>query len=123
VLERDRRRRAVVVDADRQVLGIITDGDLLQRSQHAANPGLLRRLHYLVTGQSSAPASVLAATETAADLMTTPVITVSVKATPDEALRLIMQYGVKRLPVVDENGRLVGLLGRASLLRGLLGEA
>jgi CBS domain-containing protein len=120
VLERDRRRRAVVVDADRQVSGIITDGDLLQRSQHAANPGLLRRLHYLVTGQPSAPASVLAATETAADLMTTPVITVSVKATPDEALRLIMQHGVKRLPVVDENGRLVGLLGRASLLRGLL---
>ncbi|MEJ2748045.1 MAG: CBS domain-containing protein [Anaerolineae bacterium] len=31
-----------------------------------------------------------------------------------------MQHGVKRLPVVDENGRLVGLLGRASLLRGLL---
>ena len=122
VLERDRRRRAVVVDADRQVLGIITDGDLLHRSQHAANPGLLGRLHYLVTGQSSAPASVLAATETAADLMTTPVITISVKATPDEALRLIMHYEVKRLPVVDENGRLLGLLGRASLLRGLLGE-
>lgn len=122
-LEQDRRRRAVVVDAEQQVLGIITDGDLLERSQHAAHPGLRSRLHALVTGQSSAPPSTLATTETAADLMTTPVITIAVNATPDEALRLIMEHGVKRLPVVDDNGRLVGLLGRASLLRGLLGEA
>ncbi len=122
-LEQDRRRRVIVVDEDQQVLGIITDGDLLQRSQHAASPGLLGRLRYLVTGQSSDSASFLAATETAVDLMTTPVFTVLVNATPDEALRLIMQHGVKRLPVVDENGRLVGLLSRASLLRGLLGEA
>lgn len=122
-LEQDRRRRVVVVNAAQQVLGIITDGDLLTRSQHAAHPGLRSRLHVLVTGQSSAAASALATTETAADLMTTPVITIAVNATPDEALRLIMEHGVKRLPVVDDNGRLVGLLGRASLLRGLLGEA
>lgn len=122
-LERDRRRRVVVVDADRQVLGIITDGDLLKRSQQAAHPGLSRRLRRLGAGQPSAPMPLLTATETAADLMTTPVITVPANATPDEALRLIMQHGVKRLPVVDENGRFVGLLGRASLLRGLLGEA
>lgn len=122
-LERDRRRRVVVVDAGRQVLGIITDGDLLKRSQQAAHPSLMGRLRHLGMGHPSAPTPLLTVTETAADLMTTPVITVSVKATPDEALRLIMQNGVKRLPVVDENGRLVGLLSRASLLHGLLGEA
>ncbi|HRQ37686.1 MAG TPA: SulP family inorganic anion transporter [Chloroflexota bacterium] len=121
-LEQDRRRRAVVVDADGKVSGIITDGDLLQRSQHASHPGLRGRLHYLGTGQSSASASVVATTETAAALMTTPVITVPVDATPNEALRLIMQHGVKRLPVVDENGRLVGLLDRARLLQGLLAD-
>jgi CBS domain-containing protein len=54
--------------------------------------------------------------------MTAPVITISLQATPEEALRLVLQHGVKRLPVVDENGRLVGLLSRASLLRGLLGN-
>jgi CBS domain-containing protein len=116
-LERDRRRRVVVVDADRQVLGIITDGDLLKRSQQAAHPGLSRRLRRLGAGQPSAPMPLLTATETAADLMTRPVITIPANATPDEALRLIMLHGVKRLPVVDENGRLLGLLGRASLLR------
>jgi sulfate permease, SulP family len=119
-LERDRRRRAVVVDAERRVLGIITDGDLLRRSQLATHPGLSGRLRRLVTGEPAAPHPSLAAIETAVDLMTTPVITIAADATPDEALRLIMQHGVKRLPVVDENGRLVGLLSRASLLRGLV---
>lgn len=120
-LEHDLRRRAVVIDENRRVLGIISDGDLLRRSQQAANPGLLARLRRLVGGTApSEPAPLLAATETAADLMTAPAITIPLTATPAEALRLMVQHGVKRLPVVDENGRLLGLLGRASLLRGLL---
>lgn len=119
-LEQDRRRRAVVVDEARQVVGIISDGDLLRRSQQAAHPGLLARLRRLVGGQDAGAAPLLAATETAVDLMTSPVITIPITATPSEALRLMVAHGVKRLPVVDENGRLLGLLGRASLLQALL---
>jgi CBS-domain-containing membrane protein len=120
-LEQDRRRRAVVVDANRQVVGIISDGDLLRRSQQAAHPGLLARLRRLVGGQQPDEAHpLLAVTETAVDLMTAPVITIAISATPTDALRLMVGHGVKRLPVVDENGRLLGLLGRASLLRGLV---
>jgi len=122
-LEQNRRRRTIVVDEEQHVLGIISDGDLLRRSQQKSRPGLLSRLRNLVTGQPTArPAALLAATETAVDLMTTPVFTIPVDASPAAALRLMMQHGVKRLPVVDGNGRLVGLLGRASLLRGLLDE-
>lgn len=120
-LEGNSRRRAVVVDADQRVVGIITDGDLLRRSQQANRPGLLVRLRRLVGGRPSpSPAPLLAVTETAADLMTTPVITIPITTTPNEALRLMVGHGVKRLPVVDGNGRLLGLLGRGSLLRGLL---
>lgn len=51
-LESSYRRRVVVLDADRRVLGIITDGDLLRRSRYAQDlHGLLRRLHNLVTRQ------------------------------------------------------------------------
>lgn len=119
-LEQNRRRRAVVVDANQHVLGIISDGDLLRRSQQEAHPGLLDWLRRLVSGQPAPrPAALLNTGETAVDLMTTPVFTIPVDASPAAALRLMMQHGVKRLPVVDGNGRLVGLLGRASLLRGL----
>ena len=44
----------------------------------------------------------------------------NVDDSPEEALRVMVQQGIKRLPVVDGNGRLVGLLGRASLLRALV---
>jgi CBS domain-containing protein len=123
-LELDRRRRAVVVDEAQQVLGIITDGDLLRRSKKEVHPGLLDRLRRLVTGQpASTSFPLLDTSETAADLMTTPVITFPVTGSFAGALRLMVQHGVKRLPVVDGDGRLVGLLGRASLLRSLINDA
>jgi CBS domain-containing protein len=125
-LEKNRRRRAVVVNEKREVLGIITDGDLLRRSRQKSHPGLLARLRRLVTGQPAAAQAwhgTELGTETAVDLMTTPVITIAADATPAAALQRMVQHKVKRLPVVEENGRLVGLLGRASLLRGLVDEA
>lgn len=119
-LEANRRRRAVVIDADRHVLGIITDGDLMRRSRHGGHPDLLDRLRSLVTGQKEHDVAFLAADETAADLMTTPVFTIETSTPLDEALTLMLRHRIKRLPVVDAAGRLVGLLGRGSLLYGLL---
>lgn len=121
VLEHNRRRRAVVVDADQRVLGIITDGDLLRRAQGEARPGLLSRIRGLVSRQPAAVAvGLLDSRDTAADLMTAPAITVPVTASPATALQLMIRHQVKRLPVVDENRRLVGLLGRSSLLSSLV---
>lgn len=117
-LEKNRRRRAVVVDGERRVLGIITDGDLLRRTQRKAHPGLLARLRALVTGEPAAdPVSLPDGIGTAEELMTAPVFTIPMDASRAEALRLMMRHGVKRLPVLDESGRLIGLFGRASLLR------
>ncbi len=119
-LERTRTLRAVVVDDHRRVLGIITDGDLLRRSRQRDNPTLLRRLRTLL-GAPSARASVLpAGDERAVDLMTTPVISVRPETPLPRALHLMLQHNIKRLPVVDESGHFLGLLGRASVLRGLL---
>jgi CBS domain-containing protein len=119
-LEVDRRRRAIVIDDERHVLGIITDGDLLRRSRHAEEPGLVGRLRALVGAQKVATTLLPRSNETAAALMTTPVLTIRMDATLQEALRLMLQHHIKRLPVVDSEGRLMGLLGRASVLQGLL---
>ncbi|MFW6097243.1 MAG: DUF190 domain-containing protein [Chloroflexota bacterium] len=121
VLERGRYRRAVVVDETEHVVGIITDGDLLRRSRWGRHPGLLARLRSLITGQPAV--SPLPETEeTAADLMSSPVVTITEQTTPAAALRLMMTHQCKRLPVVDDKGHLAGLLGRGSLLQGLLTE-
>ncbi len=119
-LETSGRRRVVVTDAERRVLGIITDGDLLRRSRQKHDPGLLARLRSLLRGEAAIMQVLPDAGERAADLMTTPVITIQTDASLAEALRLMTTHAIKRLPVVDAEGRLVGLLGRASVLRGLL---
>lgn len=121
-LESSYQRRVVVVDANRHVLGIITDGDLLRRSRYAQDPGLLRRLHNLVTRQREQMVTLPYAGETAGQLMTLPVITIRMDTLLGEALSLMLRYQIKRLPVVDDEGRLQGLLGRNSLLNGLLSK-
>ncbi len=119
-LESSQRRRAVVIDENRRVLGIISDGDLLRRSQQKHHPGLMARLRGLLVGDEPIEQVLPDAGERAADLMTTPVITVQLDTPLTTALQLMTNHAVKRLPVVDAEGRLVGLLGRASVLRGLL---
>jgi CBS domain-containing protein len=49
--------------------------------------------------------------------MTAPAVTMSPTATITEAARRMHTAGVKRLPVVDEAGRLVGVVSRADLLK------
>lgn len=119
-LEESQRRRVVVIDEQRRVLGILTDGDLLRRSQQGRHPGLVDRLRALLTGQTPGGAVLPDAGERAAQLMTTPVITVQAESSLLDALQLMTQHGVKRLPVVDGDGRLIGLMGRASVLAELL---
>lgn len=119
VLESNSYRRVVVVDEDGRVAGIITDGDLLRRSRSGDNPGLVARLQNLVTGKRP-QTQLLESHETAADLMTTPVTTIHLTTPQTEALRLMLHHRIKRLPVIDETGKLVGLLGRGNLLRGSL---
>lgn len=121
-LESSQRRRVVVVDSERRVLGIITDGDLLRRSQQKHHPGLLARLRSVLIGEAATTPVLPDAGEQAADLMTAPVVTVHPEDSLSIALHLMTEHGIKRLPVVDADGRLVGLLGRASVLRGLLEE-
>jgi CBS domain-containing protein len=55
----------------------------------------------------------------AADVMSTPVVTIGPKASLIKAAQLLDRHGIKRLPVVDEEGFLVGILSRGDLVRAL----
>jgi len=119
-LERSRQRRVVVVNEHDVPVGIITDGDILRRSQHGQEPGLMDRLRSLVTGEPAPRVALPEGDETAADLMTSPVTVVPQDISRYAALAIMLRDQIKRLPVVDEEGRLLGLLGRTSLLHGLV---
>ena len=54
------------------------------------------------------------------DVMTSPAVTVRAKASVKEGLRLLDKHHVTALPVVDEHGRLIGIVSEADLLRDLV---
>lgn len=58
--------------------------------------------------------------EWASDVMSSPVRTIGPAATVTEAARLMHRLRVKRLPVVDASGQLIGIVSRADLLKVML---
>jgi CBS-domain-containing membrane protein len=56
----------------------------------------------------------------AAELMSRPAISIGPRATLAEAARRLHAAGIKRLPVIDAEGRLVGIVSRADLLKSFL---
>jgi CBS domain-containing protein len=113
-------RRVVVVDEDRRVVGIITDGDVLRRAARRVPGSALQRLaSWFSGGERPTELEVEARGRAAADIMTSPVITVTPDMPIAEAIQLMMANSIKRLPVVDAEGRLLGLIGRAAVLSAL----
>ncbi|MGW2642844.1 CBS domain-containing protein [Streptomyces sp. NPDC001348] len=116
LLAREQVGAVPVVDAEDHVVGVVSENDLLAKvafeaSGHRPGPiGRLRerRLHGKARG------------ETAADLMTSPAITVLPGATVAEAAWLAALSRLKRIPVTDREGRLVGVVRREALLQALI---
>jgi CBS domain-containing protein len=115
LLETD-KRRVIVVDGERRVVGIITDGDVMRRAAKRVRPGALRALAAWFGGGARPPGLEVAAEgRTAADVMTSPVVTLPTAAPIADAVRLMMAHKIKRIPIIDTDGRLVGMVGRAGV--------
>ncbi|MDC4227856.1 MAG: CBS domain-containing protein [Candidatus Manganitrophus sp.] len=56
----------------------------------------------------------------AAEIMTTPPVTVLPESKADDVLKILEDRHLIRVPVVDEEGRLVGMVARRDLLHGYL---
>jgi len=101
-----------VVDAAGHLVGIISEADLLLKEEHAREPHR-RPLERRLRRTERAKAGGLFA----AQLMTAPVITIGPEASLGQAARLMHEKHVKRLPVVEEGGKVVGIVSRADLLK------
>jgi CBS domain-containing protein len=117
-------KRVVVIDDKRRVVGIIADSDLISKVSRESWPGLMEVLVSKVPiGRISDAArkhiQKLRA-RSARELMTRGVITVREKMPVASALALSAEKRVKRLPVVDAEGELVGIVGRTEMMRALL---
>jgi CBS domain-containing protein len=86
---------APIVDGERLV-GVITDRDIAVR----------------VVAEGRDPQ-----TTKVEEIASTNLITVDPQENLDEALRLIRQHHVRRLPVVEEDGKLIGIVAESDVAR------
>ena len=100
-----------VVDAGGQVLGVVSEADLLHKVEAV---GAQERRRII---RPSRRAMEKAHAATAGDLMTAPAVTVGPDVTVSAAARRLESERVKRMPVVGEAGRLLGIVSRRDLLR------
>jgi CBS domain-containing protein len=102
-----------VVD-DGRLLGVVSETDILELEAAEPRPGLLSRLRG--HGRREAKKAV----STAREAMSSPAITVPPHYDVALAARVMVERGINRLPVVTEQGRLVGIVARADLVRAFV---
>ena len=99
-----------VIDEGGRVIGVVSEADLLVKEAiQAEGASLIAALRHI---REDAKAAGI----TAGDLMTSPAITIGPDAPVEEAARLMYDRRIKRLPVVNANGRLLGIVSRVDVL-------
>jgi CBS domain-containing protein len=109
-----------VVTRDGTLVGMVTEGDFLRRSELGTERKRPRWLEFLVSPGRAADEYVHAHGRKVEEVMSTEVVTIGKGASIDEVVDLMTRRRVKRLPVV-ENGRVVGIIARSDLLRAMAG--
>jgi nucleotide-binding universal stress UspA family protein/predicted transcriptional regulator len=116
VLRKLLRRRvsgAPVIDASGQLVGVVTEHDLLTWHN--------RMLDELSKDESSLDPAKYAErleADTIASIVTRPAVAIDADAGLTAAIRMLLDRGLRRLPVTDD-GRLVGIISRADILKGM----
>jgi CBS domain-containing protein len=108
-----------VVDRAGRPLGIITQGDLVYRAGLPLRLGLLADS---APGRKDSALEALAGKQAEA-VMTRPAVVISEDQRLTDAVDLMLRKEVKRLPVVNENGLLTGMLSRVDVFRTITREA
>jgi CBS domain-containing protein len=114
--------RFLVVVEEGRPLGVLTDARVLGALPEALQPVWLETLRdaealfppaleYEMTGKH------------AADLPLLPAITIPALASRNDAIRLLLDQDQERLIVIDDEGHIVGLIGRRVMLRALAQES
>ena len=104
-----------VVDDEGKVLGVVSEGDILAKER---GPGgatsIFERALELETWANKHEA------RDAGEAMTAPAVTIGPLHSVSEAAALMLDRGVNRLPVVDADEKLVGIVTRADLVRAFV---
>jgi CBS domain-containing protein len=104
-----------VVDDDGKVLGVVSEGDILAKERNPAEAAsIFGRALELENWSAKHEA------RDAGAAMTAPAVTIRPERMVSEAAALMLDRGVNRLPVVDDDGKLIGIVTRADLVRAFV---
>lgn len=110
VLRRFRVSACPVINDAGHVVGVVSEADLLYKEANGRVPAGLIRLRWKLGEESKAKAV------TAGRLMTSPAVTIHPDASVAVAARMMQDRWIKRLPVVGDDGLLVGIVTRSDVL-------
>lgn len=103
----------LVTDQAGALLGVITEADFVKAESDRRAGKRARLLRWFSHDDTEIPSTE----RRVGDVMTSEVVSLGPDADHAEAARLMRKAGVKRLPIVDEDGRPVGILSRSDIMR------
>lgn len=118
LLLRNHISAAPVVDEKGALLGIVSEGDLMRRSESGTERRRSPWLELFVSKQSAAAEYVKSHSRKVTDVMTRRVVTATPETSLAELAGLLEKNAIKRVPIVKDN-KVVGIVSRANLLQAL----
>lgn len=117
---------APVVDEHDRVIGLLSDDDLIVAEARLHVPTVITVLgaYIELPGERSRFEEELrkAVGATVGEVMTRDPVTCRPDDTLEQVATILHERGLSRLPVVDDEGRLVGIVSRGDLVRALISE-
>ncbi|WP_333936787.1 CBS domain-containing protein [Bradyrhizobium sp. CCBAU 65884] len=116
----ERRISAVpVVDPDSKVLGIVSEGDLMHRAASGTERTYSWWLGWLTGDAELATDYVRSHSAKVQDIMTRDVATALPETSLNDIAKLLEERQIKRVPIVNGEGQLVGIVSRSNLLQAI----
>lgn len=114
-----------VLDDKGKIKGIVTEGDLIRRASRIEGPAALEILggiFYVDSPKKLMEELKKTMGNLASDIMTKNVVTISPDKEIEKAATILVQKRIKRLPVIDKEGNLIGIVSRKDIMNYLFND-
>jgi CBS domain-containing protein len=106
-----------VVDNVGKLVGIVTESDLMHRAEAGTEHPYSWWVHFLAGDATIAADYVKSHSTQIEDVMTSDVVTADPETPLHEIATLLEEHQIRRVPIVNEDGNLVGIVSRANLIQ------
>jgi CBS domain-containing protein len=117
VLLENRISAVPVVDNAGKVVGIVTESDLMHRTEAGTDRPYSWWVHFLAGDAAMAADYVKSHAVKVEDVMTSDVVTADPEAPLHEIATLLEDRRITRVPIINKDGSLVGIVSRANLIQ------